>query len=123
MPNIAMKHEKNPRDVILDELGDISDYEIGPKQVLIATYRRPEKTRGGIILTPSNLNEDLFQSKAGLVVRVGTNSMFNGTPIKLHDWVVVRPSDNWALEVNFVHCRHVFDSEIRARVAHPGMVW
>jgi hypothetical protein len=123
MPNAAMKHDKDPRDVIIDDIGDISGYEIGPKQVLLATYRRPEKTSGGIVLPRSNLDEDLNQSKAGLVIKVGTNATFNGTPIKLHDWLVIRPSDNWALEVNFVHCRHVFDSEIRARIAHPEMVW
>ena len=123
MPNAAMKHQKDPRDEILDQIGDLSGYEIGLKQVLIATYRRPEKTMGGIIMVESNLREDLFQSKAGLVIKVGTGATFNGAPIKLHDWVVLRPSDCWALEVNFVHCRHVFDDQIKARVSDPGMVW
>jgi hypothetical protein len=107
MPSVAMKHEKDPRDVILDEIGDLSKFEIANNEVLVATYRRPEKTRGGIILTPYNLNEDLYQSKAGLVVKIGP------------DW----PSDCWALEVNFVHCRLVYADQIRVRIAYPGMVW
>ena len=66
MPNVAMKHEKDPKTLILESIGDVSDYEIGPRQVLIVTYRRPEKTVGGIVIVESNLREDLFQSKAGL---------------------------------------------------------
>lgn len=123
MPNVAMKHEKDPKTLILESIGDVSDYEIGPRQVLIVTYRRPEKTVGGIVIVESNLREDLFQSKAGLAVRVGTDAQFNGTPIKLHEWLIVRPADTWALEVNFVHCRHIFDDQIKARVARPDMVW
>jgi Chaperonin 10 Kd subunit len=122
MTNAAMKHDKDPRDVILEELGDVSGFEIAHNEVLVATYRRPEKTRGGIILTPSNLNEDLFQSKAGLVVKIGNNCKMP-PGVQLHSWVVLRPSDAWALEVNFVHCRLVFDDLIRARITHPGMVW
>lgn len=122
MPNVAMKHEKDPRQIILEELGDISGFEIANNQVLIATYRRPEKTRGGIILTPTNLNEDLFQSKAGLVVAIGPGCQFR-IPVALHDWVVVRPSDAYALEVNFVHCRLAYDDRISAKIPTPGMVW
>jgi co-chaperonin GroES (HSP10) len=123
MPNVAMKHEKDPREVILDELGDISGFEIAHNEVLVATYMRPPKTRGGIILTESNLREDEFQSKAGLVVKIGPGCTFKNVSVKLHDWVVVRPSDAWALEVNFVKCRLVYDDQIRARIAHAGMVW
>lgn len=123
MPSVAMKHEKDPRDVILEEIGDLSKFEIANNEVLVATYRRPEKTKGGILLTPSNLNEDLYQSKAGLVVKIGPDCEFKNIEVELHDWVVVRPSDCWALEVNFVHCRLVYADQIRARIAHPGMVW
>jgi co-chaperonin GroES (HSP10) len=123
MPNAAMKHEKDPRDVILDQIGDLSQYKIGPRQILVATYRRPEKTLGGIIMPKSNLDEDLFQSKAGLAVKVGDGATFCSEPVNVGDWIVVRPSDCWALEVNFVHCRHIFDDQIRSIIPHPGMVW
>ena len=123
MPNAAMKHDKDPRATIFDEIGELADYEIGARQVLIATYRRPEKTLGGIIMPRSNLEEDLFQSKAGLAVKVGDGAVFCGKPVRVGDWLVVRPSDCWALEVNFVHCRHVFDDQIKARIPHPGLIW
>lgn len=123
MPNAAMKHEEDPKKALLKQIGDLSGYEIGPRQVLIATYRRPEKTLGGIVLTRANLDEDLFQSKAGLAVKVGDGATFCGRRIEEGDWLVVRPSDCMALEVNFVHCRHVFDDQIKARIPFPDMIW
>jgi co-chaperonin GroES (HSP10) len=123
VPNVAMKHDISPAKVILDALGDISGYEVGPRHVLIATYRRPEKTYGGIVLTQSNLDEDLHQSKVGLVVKVGNDAQFNMHPLLEGDWVVIRPSDCWALEVNKVHCRHVHDALIKAKIPEPGMIW
>jgi hypothetical protein len=123
MPNAAMKHDKDPAQDLLDQVGNLLEYKIGARQVLIATYRRPEKTLGGIIMPRSNLDEDLFQSKAGLAVKVGESATFAGTPIVVGDWLVVRPSDCWALEVNFVHCRHVFDDQIKARIPFPGLIW
>lgn len=130
MPNVAMKHEKNPRDLIIEAIGDLSEYNIGHTEALVVTYRRPEKTIGGIVLARSTLEEDLYQSKAGLIVRIG--AAFNpkdklsnpiGLQVELHDWVVLRPSDAWALEVNGVHCRHVFHDTIRSIIPQPGMVW
>jgi hypothetical protein len=123
MPNAAMKHDKDPKLVIFEQIGDLEKYEIGPKQALLATYRRPEKTLGGIVMPKSNLDEDLYQSKAGLVVKVGADAIFNGAPVRVGEWLVVRPSDCWALEVNFVHCRQIFDDQIKARIPHPGLVW
>lgn len=123
MPNAAMKHDKNPRQVILDEIGDISNYEIAPNQILVATYQRPEKTRGGIILTARVLDEDIHQCKAGLVLALGRITLEWSFVPDIHDWVVIRPSDAWALEVNFKHCRQVFPDQIRARIDDPGSVW
>jgi len=53
--------------------------------------------------------------------------------IAVGDWVVIRPSDGWALTLNTMHsgvsvkdtvnCRIVSDIAIRARVAHPDLVY
>jgi co-chaperonin GroES (HSP10) len=135
--------EPDPKQEILDRLGDLEHFEIAQNEVLIAIYRRPEKTAGGIILTHNSLKEDLYQGKVGLVVKIGSACQFvrtdaktgitYGIPIALHDWVVVRPSDSWALDVNgdpntlkredFVPCRLVYDDQIRGKVANPQVVW
>lgn len=135
--------EYDPRREILDKLGDLSAIEIAQNEVLLAIYMRNEKTPGGIVLPHQNLKEDRWQGKCGLVVKIGSACRFKrksdqtgieyGLDIKLHDWVVVRPSDTWSLDINsdlgalnvqdFVQCRLVFDDQIRMRVADPRVVW
>lgn len=137
MPQAATKPrpgaEYDPKQEILDKLGDLSTVEMARNEVLLAIYRRPEKTAGGIILTHNNLKEDVYQGKVGLVVKIGPGCVFPNIDIQLHDWVVVRPSDTWALDINgdpkalkqedFVPCRLVFDDHIRLRIANPSIVW
>lgn len=133
----------DPRREILDKLGDLSHIEIAQNEVLLAIYMREEKTSGGIVLPHQNLKEDRYQGKCGLVVKIGSACRFRraddktgvvyGLDIKLHDWVVVRPSDTWALDINsdltalqiqdFVACRLVYDDAIRLRVADPRAIW
>jgi hypothetical protein len=43
--------------------------------------------------------------------------------IDLHDWVVFRPSDGWAISVNGVPCRMVEDTSIKMRVPSPDTIW
>lgn len=135
MPTAAkqISHVHDPKQEILDKLGDLSHFEIARNEVLLAIYERPDMTPGGIALTRKTRKEDIYQGKIGLVVKIGPNCQFPNLDIKLHDWVVTRASDTWALDVNadpnaltqedFVPCRLVFDDQIRARIAQPGMVW
>jgi len=133
----------DPRREILDKLGDLSGIEIAQNEVLIAIYKRPEKTAGGIVLPHQNLKEDSYQGKCGLVVKIGSACRFVrkneetdrtfGIEIELHDWVVVNTSSTWRLDVNsdaealkiedFVQCRLVYDDQIRMRVSDPRLVW
>lgn len=147
MPAAALKQRDSagfdPKQDILDKLGDISSVEIAQNEVLLAIYRRPEQTPGGIYLTPKDLNEDRYQGKVGLVIKIGSACRFQrtdaqtgaiyGLDIQLHDWVVVRTSDTWTLDLNsdakalqlkdFVACRLAYDDQIRMRVPNPGMVY
>jgi co-chaperonin GroES (HSP10) len=131
MPNVAMLHEIDPKVDILSKLGEILEgYEILNNDVLIATYRRPEKTAGGIVIPDNVLKEDIYQGKAGLVVKIGPSCDFPTVPIALHDWVVIRPSDGIAMELlvderknTKVHCRLVMDKFIKVKISHPSLVW
>jgi hypothetical protein len=128
MPNVAMLHEKDPKQEILDKLGNVlDDYEILNNEVLVATYLRPEKTASGFYLPKKTLEEDLFQSKCGLVLKIGPSCDFPTVKIQVHDWVVLRPADAWACEIltgkDPVHCRLLYDKHIRARITNPGLVW
>lgn len=130
MPAGLMKHDNNPKDMIMEALGNLDDIEIYNNQILVAVYIRPEKTINGIIIPESNRNEDKSQGKVGLVIKLGpdafvdhTNQWFKGVAVDYDDWVVFRPSDGWSITVNGVLCRILDDINIKGRIQHPDQVW
>jgi hypothetical protein len=128
MPNVAMLHKVDPRTELIEKFGSALDgFEILNNEVLIATYMRPETTKGGIILTPKVLGEDVFQGKVGLVVKVGPSCDFPTVPIALHDWVMIKSSDGLALEIlagnEKIPCRLAMDKYVRVKLSDPQLVW
>lgn len=127
---IAMDHVADPKEKLLNDLGDISKFEIFNNQLLVAVYIRPEKTKGGIYLTDKTKDEDKYQGKVGLVVAVGPSAFvddsqawFKNMSVKVGDWVVFRPSDGWSLEVNGALCRILDDTVVRGKIDRPDRVW
>jgi hypothetical protein len=128
---------------ILDKIGDLSGFEIAANEVLLAIYMRPDKYGGVIELTNQNRKEDRYQAKASLVLKIGHSCQFvrtdpttgvkYGIPIAVGDWVMVRASDTWAFDYSpssnstdpkdCIPCRLVFDDMIRAKIAHPALIW
>ena len=128
MPNVAMLHKIDPRTEIIEKFGKVLDgFESLNNEVLIATYLRPETTKGDIILTPKVLGEDVFQGKVGLVVKVGPSCDFPTVPIALHDWVMIKSSDGLAMEIlsgnDKIPCRLAMDKYVRVKLADPQLVW
>ena len=130
MPAMVMLHEKDPKAELIKSIGSIDDIDVFNNQVLLAVYLRPEKTASGIYLTGNTRDEDKFQSKVGVILKMGptafldeTGVWFNDAHIHEGDWVVYRASDGWPVTVNKVLCRLMDDTAIKARVQHPDMVW
>lgn len=129
MPHMLMDHSENPKEKILKEIGDLSEIELFHNQVLLAVYIRPQKTKSGLYLTDSHVDEDRFQSKVGLLVKAGPQAFqpdgnwFTDMKFEMNDWLVFRPSDGWSITVNGVLCRVVDDINVRGRVTHPDAVW
>lgn len=129
--NIAMAHDVDPREKLFADIGDISDIALFNNQILIATYIRPEKTKGGIIMTDRARDEDKFQSKIGLIVAKGPSAFqeeeggnwFNGRQLDVGEWIVFRPSDGWSLTVNGVPCRILSDTQVKGTVQDVDKVW
>ena len=48
---------------------------------------------------------------------------FADASINEGDWVIFRPSDGWAINVNGVACRLIDDTAIRGKVDQPDRVW
>lgn len=124
-----MKHEEDPKQTILNDLGDLSGLNLSGAQILVATYIRPERMKSGLIITTNTREEDKFQGKCGLVIKMGplaykeTEKLdFGGYRVKEGDWVWYRPMDGYALSVKGVHCRVLDDVEIRGDVTHPDLV-
>lgn len=130
MPFMIMEHATDPKQKLLDEIGDISAFEIFNNQILIAIYIRPNKTKSGIYLSDQSREEDKVQGKVGLVVKKGpaafvddTSEWFKDISVEVNDWVVIRPSDGWAITVNSVLCRIVDDTAVRGKIDAPDRVW
>lgn len=129
MPHMLMSHDVEPKEAILNAIGDLSEVELFHNQILLAIYIRPEKTKSGLILTDSHRDEDRYQSKVGLLVKRGPlafeqdGNWFSNLTFGDHDWLVFRPSDGWSITVNGVLCRIFDDVNIKGRVPHPDAVW
>lgn len=119
---------RDPRAALLKAIGPVD--EVLHSLVLVATYIRPAMTKGGILLADRTLQEDEFQGSIGLVIGLGPGAFqddgiakFHGVKLKLHDWVLTRPADGLALEINGVPCRLFEDANIKMRVQNPADYW
>ena len=74
MPAVAMLHEVDPREDMLRRAGNLESVEVFGGDILVAIYKRPEKTKSGLILTSNTLSEDVHQGKVGLVLKIDRKS-------------------------------------------------
>lgn len=126
VPEIAVQAANEIRA----RIGPLDDVEVFHNMVLVATYIRPEKTAGGIIRPEKTRDEDKWQGKAGLVLKVGSiafvddaTTKFNGVRVHAGDWVVFNVNDGFAMDFNKVRCRLLQDVHIKMRVLNPDEVW
>jgi len=130
MPYMVMEHDVDPKQKLLNDLGDISELEIFNNQILLAVYIRPQRTKSGILLPHETTDEDRYQSKVGLLVKAGnsafeddTDTWFKDVEINDHDWLIFRPSDGWSITINGVLCRILEDVATKGRVPNPDMAY
>ena len=128
--HMRMVHTEDPKKKLLAEIGKVPDEVVMFTRILVAVYRRPEKTKGGIILTDRANEEDVWQGKVGLVIKKGPLAYkddevtkFQGYEVEEGDWVWFRPSDGMACQVNGVPCRIFKEDGIIGRINHPEEVW
>ena len=129
MVAMLMDHEVDPKQKILDLVGDLSGIEILNNQILCAVYVRPTKTKSGIYLADQTTAEDRFQGKVGLLIGMGPSAFedesgqwFADSSFKMHDWLVFRPSDGWNITINGVLCRMLSDTQVKMSIPSPDVV-
>ena len=84
MPQREMDHANDQRQALKEQIGNIDDIEIFNNQILVAVYIRPEKTKGGIIMTDRAREEDKYQGKIGLIVKMGSQQIDGSIRTKLN---------------------------------------
>lgn len=127
----TQEYQDNPHKAITDFVSPfLSDVKVASAKLLVATFRQPEKTKGGIILSSGYLEEDRFQGISGLVLKLGAlcfedggNVKFGGFKAEPWQWVVYRPEIGRATELRGLHCRIIEDIHIDAVVSDPELLW
>ena len=114
---------------IFDAIGDLSGIRLFSAKLLVATYIQPRKSKGGIILTDNELQEDVYQSTVGMVVKKGPRvfvddetSKFFGQNVEIGEWVVFRPGDGKRTQIRGVNCREIDDTQISAVTDDPTII-
>ncbi len=128
MPLMKMSHDIDPRDELLKKFEPYTkDLQLTGCAVLVAIYKRPEKTKGGLILTDAYRDEDEFQGKVGLIIKMNNFTEFNlGCEYKVGDWVMFRASDGmpFLLGEKDGICRAFKDHRtILMKIPEPDIIW
>lgn len=120
-PHMAIKNFAEP---FLDKV------HIGPAKLMVATYRQPEKTAGGILKTSRYMDEDMYQGIAGLVLKLGPLTFVDDGRVKFGGfvaapwaWVVYKPDNGRATQLHGLHCRIIEDINIDCVVDDPELLW
>jgi co-chaperonin GroES (HSP10) len=132
LPRRAMDEvskSSNPFAEILKKVGDLTDIIVMYNMVLMASYIKPEKTAGGIIRPGQSLEEDIYQGKTGMVLKLGReafqddgDTQFHGQKAEIGEWVVFKLGDAWKVQVREWPCLLVRDSAIKMKVTDPSII-
>ena len=127
---MKMHHAADPRDELTYAVGDLSKIQVFNNYLLCAVYKRPEKTASGLYLSDTTRKEDDYQGKVILVLKKGPlafvdddNTAFAGQNVDVGQWVVVRSSDGWKLNVNGQLCHMIQDTQVRMVIPEPDVVF
>ena len=117
---------------IFDELGDLSDVRLPLNRIMLAIWKAPERTRGGIIRPDSVRDEDIYQGVVGLVVKMGPHAYESNDAIDwvaddccaVGDWVMFRRGEGFRVRVGKTECI-VMESErgIKMVLPRPDLVY
>jgi len=131
---MQMSHDRDPAAVIWDQIAQIDNFDRyvpSYNNVMVAHYIRPKKTAGGIIVPEKTLDEENWQGKTYLVVKLGAmafkdddNVKFGGFKAEVGEWVNARSADGWPMTIKDVAFRFFRDVDIKGLCPiGPDMTW
>jgi co-chaperonin GroES (HSP10) len=139
---VAISRAQDKKAAILEALGDLSEYEVQSDEVLVATYVRNKVTDGGVHLPDSTVNEDRYQGKAGLILKMGPRAFkferlvergegrfevvhtpFPGRTPQVGDWVMYFTHDTRELLINKTSCRITDADSIKMVIPTPQSIY
>jgi hypothetical protein len=143
---------KDQAKTVVDIIGKSLDHiTLTGADVVLAVYIEKEMSKNGIILPTQRLEESIYQSKVGLVIKAGPDAFkFKGsfawvspdpkevgkdgkftkayyerakqyTP-KVGDWVIHFPTDSKLFGLNGVPCRYSLDSSVKMITTEPDAI-
>ena len=123
---MKMLQAVDPAEELKNSVGDLSKVKVYNNNILCAVYKRPERMASGIYISDSTRKEDEYQGKVVLVLKKGPlafvdddRTAFGGQNVEVGDWVVLRSSDGWKLNINGVLCQIIQDVNVRLAVPEP----
>ena len=128
---IARAAGADPKGAYFDAVKDaLPKIRILHNKVLVATYIRPEKTKGGIFLADRTLEEDRFQGKVGLVLTFGPRAFvddavnkFGGVKLEVGEWAIYTASNGKERFLDGVPCRLLDDNHIEGTTLDPDLIY
>ena len=123
---VELSQADDYKKAVLKSLGDLSKFDVLGSSVLVATYVRPEKTKGGILMPDRMKDEDRYQGKVGLVIKKGSAAFkydgpypFEGEAPEIGDYVMFHSSDAREVGIRGVSCKLIDSSLIKMVVPRP----
>lgn len=124
------KHDTDPKQVIIEAVGDLSGYRLSGRQVLVGIYVPPETMSSGLIDHDDTSREAEYQGKVGLVLTMGPQAFTEEQQIAWPDerppvngdWVGFRSVEGVSLSINGFMCRIYEDKQIRQLLPHPDFI-
>lgn len=132
LASMRIIHDEDPAVAMLRDVGPLDDLEVLFQNVLIGLYVRPAgvKTLGGIEIPEEAVKDDRYQTKVGLVLKVGHTAFidadgvtFFGFRAQPGEWVAYRPSDGLSMQIGRHQCRLIADVHIKMRIKHPDAIF
>ena len=116
---VELARAEDPKQALIEAV-DVSKIGVWGENLLVATYIRPERTKGGIIRPESIVREDEFQGNIGLVLKIGDG--LEEAEDLLHKWVRFGYNDGLRWRYNDVPVRDISIDRIRGTIDDPSKV-